>query len=122
MLRRIEGVPEVHGLSATADGRLLVAGSFAESAVEGSASPPKPDGVSADEHATHHAMSAREPQQEPAMVSYVSIVRANDGSIVRQIAVPGAVHHTAVSPDGRYAVTAAARDTVRAGACVAGGG
>ena len=104
MLRRIEGVPEVHGLSVTPDGRFLVAGSFAESAVEGGAPPPKPDGVSADEHATHHAMSAREPQQEPAMVSYVSIVRADDGSIVRQIAVPGAVHHTAVSPDGRYAV------------------
>lgn len=104
VVRRIEGVPEVHGLAAGPKGDFLVAGSFAESAVGGGAPPPKPDGVSADEHATHHAMSAREPQQEPAMVSYVSIVRADDGSIVRQIAVPGAVHHTAVSPDGRYAV------------------
>ena len=38
------------------------------------------------------------------MVSYVSIIRADDGAITRRIAVPGAVHHTAVAPDGRFAL------------------
>ena len=38
------------------------------------------------------------------MVSTVSVVRTDDASIVRRIDVPGAVHHVAVSPDGRFAV------------------
>jgi len=103
--RRIPDVPEVHGLSATLDGRFLVAGSFAESPAAGGAPPPKPEGMSATDHAAHHAMgAAAPPAQEPGMVSYVSIIRADDGAITRRIAVPGAVHHTAVAPDGRFAL------------------
>ena len=34
----------------------------------------------------------------------MSVVRTADGSLVRRIDVPGAVHHVAVSPDGRFAV------------------
>ena len=101
VVRRIEDVPEVHGLAAGPKGDFLVAGSFAESA-PGEA-PPKPEGVSADEHAAHHGGGAPAPGTFQA-VSYVSIIRPHDGTITRRIEVPGVVHHTAVSPDGRYAV------------------
>lgn len=38
------------------------------------------------------------------MVSDVSVVDTATGSVIRGIEVPGAVHHVAVSPDGRIAV------------------
>ena len=44
VVRRIEGVPEVHGLAAGPDGAFLVAGSFAEE--HAAEAPPKPEGVS----------------------------------------------------------------------------
>lgn len=100
----ISGVPAVHGLAGTPDRRYLIAGSFAEREA-GSAAPAKPAGISEDEHAAHHggaAASASTPGSG-ATVSTVSVVRTSDGSVVRRIDVPGAVHHVAVSPDGRFA-------------------
>jgi YVTN family beta-propeller protein len=102
MVRRIEDVPEVHGLAAGPKGDFLVAGSLAEGPADGA--PPKPEGMAASDHAAHHGKSAAAALGAGEAVSYVSIVRPHDGKITRRIEVPGAVHHTAVSPDGRYAV------------------
>ena len=97
---RIAGLPAAHGLAATPDGSTLVVGSFDER-MPGAAMPEKPAGVSAADHAAHHGASAAPPV--PAGVSTVSIVDTGTRSVVRRIDVPGAVHHVAISPDGRVA-------------------
>jgi YVTN family beta-propeller protein len=108
---RIGGLPAAHGLAMTPDSKFLVAGSYA---VRGPdvAAPAKPAGVSEEEHAAHHpppankAPGAQAPAKEAKKggVSTVSVVRVADKQIVRRIDVPGAVHHVAISPDGRFAV------------------
>jgi len=108
---RIGGLPAAHGLAMTPGGEFLVAGSYAIREPD-AAAPAKPAGVSDDEHAAHHAPTANKAPmaQAPAKeakkggVSTVSVVRIGDKQIVRRIDVPGAVHHVAVSPDGRFAV------------------
>ena len=100
VIGEIAGLPAAHGLAVTPDGGRLIAGSFDESA-PGAAGPEKPAGVSAADHAAHHApkpSAAIEP-----MVSTLSVVDTATRSVVRRIDVPGAVHHVAVSPDGRVA-------------------
>ena len=99
----IKGLPAVHGLAGTPDGKFLIAGSF-ESRKRGGKTPAKPSGVSPDEHAAHHKPSASKAGQKSTEISTVSIIRTSDRSIMRRIDVPGAVHHVAISPDGRYAV------------------
>ena len=99
----IGGLPAVHGLAGTPDGRFLVAGSYQERAA-GSETPAKPAAVSEDDHAAHHGSPAAIDQKDDPVVSTVSVVRTADGSVIRRIEVPGAVHHVAVSPDGRFAV------------------
>jgi len=98
----IGGVAAVHGLAGTPDGRFLVAGSLEERAAAGAA-PEKPYGMTAKQHAAHHS-TAPANQKNDAVVSTVSVIRTADNSIVRRIDVPGAVHHVALSPNGRYAV------------------
>ncbi len=100
----ISDLPDAHGLAGTPDGAFLVAGSYAATPRGEEAVPPRPEGMSEEEHRAHHAMPARPSVPEPAAVSYVSVVRADDGSLVHRIEVPGAVHHVAVTPDGRFAV------------------
>jgi len=100
---RIEGVPAVHGLAATPDGRFLIAGSYEERAT-GEASPPRPQAVGEEEHAAHHAKPPADAKRAAAVVSTVSIISTHDNAVVRRIDVPGAVHHVAASPDGRMAV------------------
>ncbi len=98
----IAGLPAVHGLAATPGGRFLIAGSFTERAA-GTAAPEKPADVSPDDHAAHHASPPAD-TGGGSVVSTVSIVRTSDGSVVRRTDVPGAVHHVAVTGDGRFAV------------------
>jgi YVTN family beta-propeller protein len=100
---RIGGLPAVHGLAQTPDGRFLIAGSYEEHAA-GESLPEKPAGVSAEAHAMHHAGAPAKSGAPTAMLSTLSIVRIADGTVVRRIDVPGAVHHVAVSSDGRIAV------------------
>lgn len=64
----------------------------------------KPKGVSASDHAAHHAKKEKSAMPNDMGLSLVSIIDAQSGEIVRRIEVPGAVHHTAVSPAGRWAV------------------
>ncbi len=64
-----------------------------------------PGGVSTDEHAAHHAKPTGKPiGPTNAGISILSVLDTASGEILRRIEVPGAVHHTAVSPDGRFAV------------------
>ncbi len=99
----IEGLPAVHGLAGSPDGRFLVAGSFEEREL-GAVVPEKPTGMSEDEHAAHHGRSTEKTPMADSMVSALSIVSTADRSVTRRIDVPGAVHHVAVSPDGGTAV------------------
>lgn len=101
----ISDLPDVHGLAGAAGAEYLVAGRYVESSTEGEeALPPKPAGMSEETHRAHHPKKAGPAPAKGAAVSFVSVIRIADGSIVRRIEVPGAVHHTAVTPDGRYAV------------------
>jgi YVTN family beta-propeller protein len=100
---RIPGLSNVHGLSSDAAGRYLVTGSLAAS-TPGAALPPKPEAVPQDDHESHHAKPAAGAHEEPPAVSIVSVIAGADGTVVRRIEVPGAVHHTAVAPDGSYAI------------------
>ncbi len=95
------GLEAVHGLAGTPDGQFLIAGSYAER--EPGMAAPKPEGVSAEDHAAHHMASDPNAPAGPAMVSTVSILRADTGELVRTVDVPGAVHHVTTSPDGRFA-------------------
>jgi DNA-binding beta-propeller fold protein YncE len=98
----ISGVTAVHGLAGTPDGQLLIAGSFEEREAGGEAMA-KPSGISEDEHAAHHGGSAAVAGKAQSVVSTLSMISTAEGTVVRRIDVPGAVHHVAVSPDGRFA-------------------
>ena len=100
---KISGLPAVHGLAGTPDGRFLIAGSFDERE-PGTEIPGKPTGVSEEDHAAHHGKAASAHKEADSMVSTVSVVRTKDGSVVRRIDVPSAVHHVTVNPQGDVAV------------------
>ena len=100
VIGEIAGLPAAHGLAVTPDGSRLIAGSFDEREPS-TAMPEKPAGVSAADHAAHHAPKPSAAVQP--MVSTLSVVDTATRSVVRRIDVPGAVHHVAVSPDGRVA-------------------
>ena len=103
VIGEIKGLPAVHGLAATPDGRFLVAGSYSERG-SGSGAPKKPAGVTEREHKAHHAERPKGQQVPIPAVSSVSIVDTAKGMVVRRIDVPGAVHHVAISPNGKHAV------------------
>lgn len=104
-IRRITGLEAVHGLSGAPGVPFLVAGSYAETDRAAIEELSQPEGVTEDEHAAHHAKAEDKPiGPSDAGISILSVLDAATGEIVRRIEVPGAVHHTAVSPDGRFAV------------------
>lgn len=104
-IKRITGLEAVHGLSGAPGVQYLVAGSYAETDRATIGELTQPEGVSGDEHASHHAKPTDKPiGPADAGISILSILDASSGEILRRIEVPGAVHHTAVSPDGRFAV------------------
>ncbi|RYH06460.1 YncE family protein [Tropicimonas sp. IMCC6043] len=104
-LGRIEHLEAVHGLAGHPNSKFLIAGSYAEVDREEAIAAAKPAGVSEDAHAAHHA---KPPQARigpsDAGISLLSILDAATGDVVRRIEVPGAVHHVAISPDGKAAV------------------
>jgi len=109
IVNTINGVPAIHGLAETPDGRFLVAGSLAGRKA-GSKAPPKPEKMSDEDHAAHHSSASGSmsgmmgnDNKTGKTISTVSIIQTKDLSIVRRIDVPGAVHHVAVSPDGKFA-------------------
>ncbi len=101
----IGGLGDVHGLGAAAGGQYLVAGSYAETAPGETTPPAKPEAMSEDEHAAHHPAAGEDKtKRRPRAISILSVISVADGAVVRRVEVPGAVHHVAVSPDGRYAI------------------
>jgi YVTN family beta-propeller protein len=98
----IADVPYVHGLAITPDQTYLIAGAYAES--DSSTAPSRPVGVSEAEHERHHSIS-RDEANSGIGTSHVSIIDIANARVLRRLSVKGAVHHAAVSPDGRYAVT-----------------
>ena len=103
VIGKIDGLPAVHGLAKTPDGTFLVAGSY-EGRSTAAKAPAKPKGVSAADHAAHHKKPKPGAIKPGAEISTLSIISTADNKVVRRIDVPGAVHHVAVSPDGRFAV------------------
>ena len=98
----IDGVPAVHGLASTPDGRYLVAGS-ADERPAGAGAPDKPEAVPDAEHAAHHPAAGAEVAPPSATVSTVSIIDTAAAAVIRRVDVPGGVHHVAVDPTGRFA-------------------
>ncbi|WP_300513376.1 YncE family protein [Aliiroseovarius sp.] len=104
-VKQITGVEAVHGLAGAPGVPYLVAGSYAETDRAAIAEMAQPETVSANDHEAHHAPKESEPiGPSDAGISILSVLDATTGEIIRRIEVPGAVHHTAVSPDGRFAV------------------
>jgi DNA-binding beta-propeller fold protein YncE len=99
---RIQDIPDVHGLAATADGKLLIAASLSEQEGGAGSIPDKPEGVAEDEHAGHHGANPAMPESDT--VSILSLINARTSQIMRRIEVPGAVHHVATTPDSRFAI------------------
>ncbi|WP_170984446.1 YncE family protein [Rhodoligotrophos defluvii] len=99
---RIDGVPAVHGLAPTPDGRYLIAGSADERPAR-AAVPDKPETISDAEHVAHHPGPLAPIARAPATLSTVSIIDTEADAVVRRIDVPGGVHHVAVDPTGRVA-------------------
>ncbi len=104
ILGRLPGFEAIHGLSGAPGAKYLVAGSFTEIDREELAATAKPKGISEEDHAAHHAKRDKAALPEDAGLSLVTILDAKTGQVVQRIEVPGAVHHTAVSLDGRLAV------------------
>ena len=73
IIGKVEGVTAAHGLAGTADGKYLVAGSFAEAEPDKASVPAKPKGVSEEDHAAHHAKRSTPAEASNNAVSPVSI-------------------------------------------------
>jgi YVTN family beta-propeller protein len=100
IIGRIDELENAHGLAASPNSEYLVAGSMQPFESGDERVIVKPQSVSEDEHAAHHA-GGDEIKTTP---SFLSIVHPKHGHVMRRIAVRGLSHHTAVSPDGHYAV------------------
>ncbi len=105
---RITGLGNVHGLAVAPGRGVLIAGSLDEVSRDRIA---KPKGVSQQDHNAHHGggkPGAMKPGAMPADpsgdISLVSLVDLNSGEILRQIEVPGMVHHVTVDSGERWAV------------------
>jgi YVTN family beta-propeller protein len=104
ILDRLTGLEAIHGLAGAPDAKYLVAGSFTEIERDEVPAAEKPEGVSEDDHAAHHAKPGKAAMPADIGLSLVTILDATTREAVRRIEVPGAVHHTAISRDGRLAV------------------
>lgn len=109
VVARLTGLPAIHGLGGAPGAHYLVAGSYAE-AQGGATEVAKPEGISEDEHAAHHGGAAAPKSDSGGSVGLLTVLDAADGTPVRRLEVPGAVHHVAVSPDGAVAVATLAND------------
>ena len=98
---RIAGTDTSHGLAITPDGLTLVAGSLLARAP--GSPPPRPSGVSEADHQAHHGTAAT--PAPGAVVGTLYLIDVDRGEVARRIEVPGAIHHTLVTPDGRHAVS-----------------
>lgn len=97
----IGDVTNAHGLAASTTNGLLVVGSMSLA--------PKnqtiPEGMSEDEHNAHHADGNPQATQAAGNLSNISIIDVKSKRIVKRIDVNGISHHSAITPDGRYALS-----------------
>lgn len=113
VIKTIDGLKAVHGLAGTPDGVLLIAGSYDER--DSGAAPAKPEGMTQSDHEKHHQAAKTPSVNTTSTLSTVTVLDRKTGQVVSAIDVPGAVHHVAVSPDGRTAVvTHPGEDTITA--------
>ncbi len=96
----IGGVDNVHGLAASAGSGLLVAGSMSLAPQNQAI----PEGMSEDEHNAHHADGKLLKAEAAGNLSNISIIDANAKRILKRVDVSGITHHSATTPDGRYAL------------------
>ena len=101
---RWEGFDAIHGLGGAPGAKYIVAGSFSEIEQSELTTLQKPADMSEDDHEAHHTKSEKSLIEDQVMISLLSVIDPKNGQIIRRIEVPGAVHHVAVSPDGRFAV------------------
>jgi len=96
----IGDVTNAHGLAASAKNGLLVAGSMSLAPQNQAI----PEGMSEDEHNAHHADGNLQKSQATGNLSNITIIDANSKRVVKRIDVEGISHHSAITPDGRYAL------------------
>lgn len=96
----ITGVTNAHGLAASTRSGLLVAGSMSMSPQNQAI----PEGMSEDEHNAHHADGNLQKAQAVGSLSSITIIDANAKRVIKRIDVNGISHHSAITPDGRYAL------------------
>jgi DNA-binding beta-propeller fold protein YncE len=102
---RIPGIANAHGLAGTPDGTLLIAGSIVGIDKAKGEMPTKPAGMSEDEHNSHHGGSKSKATSADISFGLLTVISASDKSIIRKVETAGPIHHTLVTPDGRYAVS-----------------
>ena len=96
----IGDVTNAHGLAASPEGGLLIAGSMSLAPQNQAI----PEGMSEDEHNAHHADSKLLKAQAAGSLSNITIIDAKAKQVVKRIDVDGISHHSAITPDGRYAL------------------
>lgn len=89
---------DAHGSGVTPDGRFLLVACLAER--EAGETIGKPAGVSSEDHSAHLGGGAA---SGATGLSIVSVIDLALGNVIRQIDVPGAVHHVAISENGKFA-------------------
>lgn len=102
---KIPDIANTHGLAADASGNQLFAGSLKVRAK--GESPSKPEGMAQDEHEAHHAAGSK-PQsaaRESSVIGTVYQIDAKSSRVTRKVDVPGSVHHTLVTVNGRYGIS-----------------
>lgn len=105
VVAEIPGINASHGLAVSMDGELLLAGSLLER--PRGAAPPKPQEMSEEDHAAHHSKGNQPSPEGTAKgetIGTAYLIDAKARRLLRQIDVPGSVHHALVTPDGRFAV------------------
>lgn len=106
--RVVAEIPDInasHGLAVSWDGEWLVAGSLLERPI--GTAPPKPQEMSEEEHAAHHSKdnpTGQEKTVKGQTVGVAYLIDAKTHRLIRQLDVPGAVHHALLTPNGRFAV------------------
>ena len=98
---RIGDVTNAHGLAATPDGKYLVAGSMSLMPKDQKI----PEGMTEDEHNAHHIKPTGKATETSNGASFVSIIDTESMRVIQRIEVDGISHHSAITSDGRYAVS-----------------
>ena len=96
----IGDVTNPHGLAASDRSGLLVAGSMSLAPQNQAI----PEGMSEDDHNAHHADGNLQKTQAAGNLSNITIIDANAKRVVKRIDVNGISHHSAITPDGKYAL------------------